>query len=200
MNAVAPFKFIDGRHDHKPRFTAGQQAIEDQVDKTLANFITPITHKAIASAIAGATSPEDLIERLGVALQDSDDSVFRQTLERAMFAADLMGYGQSQASHSTPTPAPAQAAAHTINLSAPITIQMPDQAAPVVNMAAAPAPVVQVDVHLPEQPAPVVNVTTPLTLQPAEVVINNTHPTSAVQTVQRDEQDEIVSTTTIYNT
>jgi phage gp29-like protein len=96
MSAVAPFKFVDGRHDNKPRFTAGQQAIEDQVDNTLANFITPITHKAIASAIAGAASPEDLIERLGVALQDSDDSVFRQTLERALFAADLMGYGQAQ--------------------------------------------------------------------------------------------------------
>ncbi len=96
MGASVPFKFVDGQHDHRPRFTAGQQAIEDQIDNTLANFITPITHKAIASAIAGAASPEDLIERLGVALQDSTDSQFRQTLERALFAADLMGYGQAQ--------------------------------------------------------------------------------------------------------
>jgi len=96
MSKAAPFKFVDGQHDHRPRFTAGQQAIEDQIDNTLANFISPITHKAIASAIAGATSPEDLIERLGVALQDSSDVQFRQTLERALFAADLMGYGQAQ--------------------------------------------------------------------------------------------------------
>jgi len=96
MNAVAPFKFVDGQHDHRPRFTAGQQAIEDQIDNTLANFISPITHKAIASAIAGAASPEDLIERLGVAMQDSTDAQFRQTLERALFAADLMGYMQAQ--------------------------------------------------------------------------------------------------------
>jgi len=96
MQAVAPFKFVDGNNEHRPRFTAGQQAIEDQVDRTLANFISPITHKAIASAIAGATSPEDLIDRLGVALQDSTDAQFRQTLERALFAADLMGYGQAQ--------------------------------------------------------------------------------------------------------
>lgn len=96
MNAAAPFKFIDGQNEHRSRFTAGQQAIEDQVDNTLANFVSPITHKAIASAIAGATSPEDLIDRLGVAMADSTDVQFRQTLERALFAADLMGYGQSQ--------------------------------------------------------------------------------------------------------
>lgn len=96
MNTVAPYKFIDGNNEHRPRFTAGQQAIEDQIDRTLANFVSPITHKAIASAIAGATSPENLIERLGVAMQDSTDAQFRQTLERALFAADLMGYGQAQ--------------------------------------------------------------------------------------------------------
>lgn len=96
MNAVAPFTFVDGHNEHRPRFTAGQQAIEDQVDRTLANFISPIQNKAIASAIANSTSPEDLIDRLGVAMQDADDAQFRQVLERAMFAADLMGYGQAQ--------------------------------------------------------------------------------------------------------
>jgi len=95
MSAKATIKLVDGVHDSKPRFTAGQQAIEDEIDRTLGNFTSPITHKAIASAIAGATSTEDLIERLGVAMQDSSDAQFRQTLERAMFAADLMGYGQA---------------------------------------------------------------------------------------------------------
>jgi multidrug efflux pump len=35
-------------------------------------------------------------------------------------------------------------------------------------------------------------------LPQAQVVVNNTHPTRAVQTVQRDKNDEIVSTTTTY--
>jgi phage gp29-like protein len=199
MNTVAPFQFVDGRHDHKPRFTAGQQAIEDQVDKTLANFISPITHKAIASAIAGATSADDLIERLGVAMQDSTDAQFRQTLERALFAADLMGYGQSQGSHKAQQPAqPVQAAAHTINLSAPITIQMPEQAAPVVHMAA-PAPAnVQVDVH-PTVSAELIMPKDAINVQPTAVTVNNMHPARAVQTVERDAQtDEITKTITTY--
>jgi len=35
-------------------------------------------------------------------------------------------------------------------------------------------------------------------VQPAPVTVNNTHPSRAVQTVQRDSNDEIVSTTTTY--
>lgn len=193
MNTVAPFKFIDGNNEHRPRFTAGQQAIENQVDKTLANFVSPITHKAIASAIAGASSPEDLIERLGVAMQDSTDSQFRQTLERALFAADLMGYGQSQQSH----PAPAQTAAPAaIHLNAPITIQMPEQAATVIHMAAPAAPNIQIDVHVPEVAATVVNVTNDV--QPAPVTVNNAFAKTAVQTVERDKDDEITKTITTY--
>jgi phage gp29-like protein len=194
MSAVAPFTFVDGKHDHKPRFTAGQQAIEDQIDNTLADFISPITRKAIASAIAGATSHDDLIDRLGVAMQDSDDRQFRQTLERALFAADLMGYGQAQA-NSKPAPVQASAPA-TIHLNAPITIQMPEQAATVVNMAAPPAPVVQVDVHVPTQPVPSVNITNEV--QPAPVTVNNAFASKATQVVERDANDEIVSTVTTY--
>ena len=224
MKNIAPFKFVDGQHEHKPRFTAGQQAIEDQIDNTIANFISPITHKAIASAIAGATSPESLIERLGVAMQDSTDSQFRQTLERALFAADLMGYGQAQAnsrtgkgtatSFATP-PATSQpqivfnpeinvnlraddiqtsldaalqtmAQAHADKIKAiadtmPIHIQLPEQAAPVVNITVEPAAV-----------------TVANTVQPAPVTVTNLHPARAVQTVQRDANDEIVSTTITY--
>lgn len=194
MSTVAPFTFVDGQHDHRPRFTAGQQAIEDQVDNTLANFVSPITHKAIASAIAGATSPEDLIERLGVAMQDSTDGQFRQTLERALFAADIMGYGQSQAGHRAPEQQ--QTSAHTINLSAPITIQMPEQGAPVIHMAAQPAPVVNVQNTIEAPPATVVNVTNDV--QPAPVTVNNAFASKAVQTVERDANDEIISTTTQY--
>jgi hypothetical protein len=66
----------------------------------------------------------------------------------------------------------------------PIVVNVPQQAAPVVNVA-----------------APVVNVTAPAvnfeaTMPPAQVVVQ--HPTRAVQTVKRDANDEIVNTTTEY--
>lgn len=66
----------------------------------------------------------------------------------------------------------------------PIVVNVPQQAAPVVNVA-----------------APVVNVTAPAvnfeaTMPPAQVVVQ--HPTRAVQTVKRDANDEIVSTNTEY--
>jgi len=66
------------------------------------------------------------------------------------------------------------------------TIQLPEQVAPVVNFAAPPA---------------VVHVATPaVTVQPAPVTVNNAFAARAVQTVQRDANDEIVSTTTTYQT
>jgi hypothetical protein len=63
----------------------------------------------------------------------------------------------------------------------PINIKMPDQAAPVVNVTVEPTPIVF-----------------EATVPQAQVIVNNTHPSSAVQTVQRDSNDEIVSTTTVY--
>ncbi len=192
-HATVQHRLVDGVHDPRPRFTAGQQAIEDEIDRTLDAFVSPIQHKAIASAIAGATSADDLIERLGVALQDADDRQFRQTLERALFAADLMGYGQAQ--RAAPKQDTQQASApQPITLNAPITIQMPEQAAPVVNMAAQPAPVVHV--HVPEQPTPSVNVINDV--QPAPVTVNNAFPSRATQVVERDANDEITRTVTTY--
>lgn len=99
--APVPVNLVDGVNIPRPKFTAGQQAIEDQIDATLGNLHSPIQAKAIASAILHARSPDDLIERLGVALSDASDAQFRNTLERALFAADLMGYGQAQADSRT---------------------------------------------------------------------------------------------------
>lgn len=64
-----------------------------------------------------------------------------------------------------------------------------------VNM---PAPTVNVEAVMPEQRsvAPVVNITNQV--QPADVVVNNTHPSSAVQVVERDANDEIARTVTTY--
>ena len=90
---------------------------------------------------------------------------------------------------------PAQAAptVHT-------TVRAAEQPAPVINITnqvpAQAAPVVHTTVRVAEQTAPVVNITN--AVQPAPVTVNNMHPTSAIQTVQRDANDEIVSTTTTY--
>lgn len=102
-----------------------------------------------------------------------------------------------------------------------VHVHMPEgmvqMSAPVIHnaVAAAPTPNVQVDVHVPEAAAPVVNVaaaavqapivnvaapsvTVTNEVQPAPVTVNNAFATKAVQTVQRDKNDEIVSTTTTY--
>lgn len=69
------------------------------------------------------------------------------------------------------------------------TIQVPEQSAPVVHNT----------VQVPAQAAPVVNLSSPaITVQPAPVTVNNAFASKAVQTVQRDANDEIVSTTTTY--
>lgn len=59
-----------------------------------------------------------------------------------------------------------------------------------------PAPNVTVEAVMPAASAPVVNVTN--NVQPADVVVNNTHPARAVQTVERDANDEITRTVTTY--
>ena len=59
-----------------------------------------------------------------------------------------------------------------------------------------PAPNVVVEAILPTASAPVVNVTN--NVQPADVVVNNNHPARAVQTVERDANDEITRTVTTY--
>ena len=215
--------FADGSKPARPRFTAGQQAIEDEIDRTLNTLTSPIESKAIQSAIRMATSPEDLIERLGVAMSDADDATFRTVLERAMFAADLTGYGQASKSagaanfgthnaFSAPAPAPTPAA--------PVNVQVSLSSSEMTTMAremmdglqataqqtfaqiredvqnmpiVIPAPQVTVQ-NIVEQTPPAVNVT----VQPADVTINNMHPKRAVQTVERDENDEITRTVTEY--
>lgn len=66
-----------------------------------------------------------------------------------------------------------------------------------VNFAEMPAPIVNVvnHVQVPEQAAPtVIN-----QVQPADTIVNNVYPARAVQTVERDGNDEILSTTTTYH-
>jgi phage gp29-like protein len=90
-------KRSDSTKPDRRRFTAAQQAVEDEIERTLPNLgAGPIAPGSIASAIRAARDPEDLMERLAVVLADADDRTFRQTLERAMFAAEIMGYAAAR--------------------------------------------------------------------------------------------------------
>ncbi|MGN6955919.1 hypothetical protein ACTHT3_19085, partial [Neisseria sp. P0015.S004] len=65
--------------------------------RTLPNLAGgPVAPGAIASAIRAARDHEDLMERLAVVLADADDRTFRQQIERAMFAAEIMGYAAAR--------------------------------------------------------------------------------------------------------
>jgi phage gp29-like protein len=104
-----------------PKFTAPQQAIEDRVAQLA--MVSPIPQALIREAIMAANDPNDLVRRLaqlfaGHSLQD-----FNETLERAMYAADIMGYAHAQLPPATQAPANQQAAP-IINIAAPPPAQV----------------------------------------------------------------------------
>ena len=116
-----------------------------------------------------------------------------------MLAVTDAGRGmKAQPEQARETPAPAQ----VFNITMPpitITANIPAQAAPVVNVG---GPVVNVP-EAKEQPAPIVNVAAPIVnveKQDAPVVnVTTPRATSQTQTVNRDEQGSIISTTTRIN-
>ena len=66
----------------------------------------------------------------------------------------------------------------------------------IVNVAAAEAPVVNVQVDVPKAEAPIVNITNKVTSAPAQVTVQ--HPTQAVQRVERDKDGDITRTVIDY--
>lgn len=76
-------------------FTPEQQAIEALADAGLAAKAELIPEQAIRAAIKSAKDPADLEDRLAVLASEADPAEFRQLLERALFAADLMGYAHA---------------------------------------------------------------------------------------------------------
>ncbi len=79
-------------HAAAPVFSPQQQVIEAGIEATLPGLQSPLDGDLIRDAIAGATDPADLEARLGVLLAGMEAAAFRQTLERALFAADILGY------------------------------------------------------------------------------------------------------------
>lgn len=73
-------------------FTPQQQALEALADDSLNAVRQPVSTIAIRAAISKAKDPEDLANRLASLLKTSDTSEFNRVLERALFAADVIGY------------------------------------------------------------------------------------------------------------
>ena len=71
---------------------AGQAAIDKLADDAVAQAGSPIDPDDIRAALAAATDEDDLIERLGKLAADLPAPAFRDLTERALFAADLIGY------------------------------------------------------------------------------------------------------------
>ncbi len=126
-------------------------------------------------------------------------------------SAELVLRGVEAGQRSMPPPAPpAPAAAPVIHNHLTVPEQrheIHNHVAPsaatveVRNDVTTPQPQVVNHVHVPEQraaAAPVVNITNQVDVAPAEVTVVDNHPTRAVQTVERDADDEIVRTVTRF--
>lgn len=75
------------------KFTGQQQAVEDLADDALAQGGgSPIDPALVRKAIFAAKDADDLAERLAVILAEHDPKTFNAILERALFAADVVGY------------------------------------------------------------------------------------------------------------
>ena len=79
----------------EPKFTDKQMAIESLADALLANVASPIEPAKIQAAILAATDPADLEARLALLLDSSNTLQFSAALEKALFAADIMGYAHA---------------------------------------------------------------------------------------------------------
>jgi len=165
--------------------------------------------KALAAGRSAAVTFESdeiapaLAAAIGGALESATDAdsvrrVFRDAVKR-----------DSQAFYEQPMPAGAAPSPRiTVNVSAPtvnVSNQVPEQPAPIVNVAPAVVNVAAAEVTIPEQPAPVVNVAAPnVTIeapaQPAPVVnVNVPRARREEQTVIRDREGNLKgSTTTVH--
>lgn len=82
------------------RFTAAQEEVETIVGSTLAQSPNPIDPEELRGIIRASSGPEDLSERLAArfdAQRLGGSRQFRELVERALFAADIVGFGQAQA-------------------------------------------------------------------------------------------------------
>jgi phage gp29-like protein len=76
----------------RPRFDEPQEAMEELVQESMRAGGQPIPPSRIRAAILEATGPDDLVERLAALFDAFPNAAYREVMERALFAADVMGY------------------------------------------------------------------------------------------------------------
>lgn len=75
---------------------AGQASADRLVDDAIAQSGSPIDANALRAAIDAATDEDDLVARLGQLAAGVPATQFRDLTERALFAADLIGYASAR--------------------------------------------------------------------------------------------------------
>lgn len=78
------------------RFTPEQQVIEDGIDEVLGDLDGIIASAELKAAIRAATTTEELVASLARLLADADPVEFQRVTERALFAADILGYAHAE--------------------------------------------------------------------------------------------------------
>jgi lambda family phage portal protein len=144
---------------------------------------------AEAAAVAADSAPSAKAMVAAVAGSHSMLGGVQATLQAMAGAQNVV------AQHLAKPAEPAQTIIHNHPQASTVTVQNQVQPTPVeVHNQVQPAAVeVHNQVAVPEA---VINVTNQV--QPADVVVNNTHPARAIQTVERDKNDEITRTVTTY--
>jgi phage gp29-like protein len=84
--------FAAGHPFARRRFTAQQEQIDRLAENAIGDLASPIDPKLVRAAVLAATSPDDLADRLATLMTDADPAEYRETLEQALFAADVIGY------------------------------------------------------------------------------------------------------------
>lgn len=209
INVQPGVKPADNAAFAEPTATPEPDALDAVIDAEMAEWeslLEPMTgplQAAIDAAVANGETAAQLLDRLPAILGDMNPDALATALTRAAFTARLggeAGLPLQSGDATAPTFAEAQPmppAVPNIELHVHPVIQLPEQAAPTVQVTnqVQPAPV-DVTVHVPEQAPPAVQVTNQV--QPAAVTVIDNHPTRAEQTVERDANDEIVKTITTY--
>lgn len=92
--SIKASKFLSFSQLNESGFTQEQQQLEGEADNALAQNQQPIDQDKVRSAILAASDPQDLEKRLFALLGDSES--FTQTLDHALYAADILGYVHAQ--------------------------------------------------------------------------------------------------------
>lgn len=78
------------------RIQQRQADLDELADEAIALSTAPVRPDDIRAAVREATGPDDLIERLGEVAGHLPSAAFSTLVERAMFAAEVVGYVQER--------------------------------------------------------------------------------------------------------